>query len=230
MADGMSLDPVWEEKYANGHEQRYPWDLVVSFVLRNAPRDRARSSVRILEVGCGTGANIRFAAAEGFTVSGVDGSTHAIARAKKRFEQEGLEGDLRVGDFTALPFEDSCFDLVIDRAALTCCGAGALSIALGEIWRVLKPEGRFLFNPYSDTHTGYRTGQAGPDNVIERIPDGDLAGVGQIHFVSRSEVDMLFRHGWRLLSVKRMELTEMLGRESPLHGEWRVIAAKGDTR
>ena len=41
----------------------------------------------------------------------------------KRFEREGLSGDLRVGNFTSLPFDDNSFDLVIDRASLCCIGA-----------------------------------------------------------------------------------------------------------
>jgi 2-polyprenyl-3-methyl-5-hydroxy-6-metoxy-1,4-benzoquinol methylase len=80
-----TLDPIWEEKYSAGHAQRYPWDPVVTFIFRNAPRDRPRSEVRILEVGCGTASNLWFAAREGFNVAGVDGGESAIAYAKQRF-------------------------------------------------------------------------------------------------------------------------------------------------
>lgn len=223
MAGENSLDPVWDEKYAAGHEQRYPWDVVVSFVFRNAPRDRDRSSIRILEVGCGTGANLRFAAREGFTVAGIDGSCHAIARARRRFDEEGIEGDLRIGSFTELPFDDNSFDLVIDRAALTCCREKHLQSAVSEIGRVTKKRGRFLFNPYSDLHTSYDRGSRATGGVIENIQGGSLVDVGHIHFVSRSEIDQLFMDAWKFIMVQHVECVDALGGAGGIHAEWRVI-------
>ena len=93
------MSRYWEDAYRNGHRQAYPWDAVVSFVMRNAPRDRPRDQVRILEVGCGTASNLWFASREGFNVSGIDISSDAIQFARTWFEREGLKGDLREGSF-----------------------------------------------------------------------------------------------------------------------------------
>ena len=96
MSDSSSsFDPIWEEKYASGHSQNYPWDAVVSFVFRHAPRSIPRSEVKILEVGFGTGANLWFAAREGFDVSGIEGSKTAVLGARNRFAKENIAGDLR---------------------------------------------------------------------------------------------------------------------------------------
>ncbi len=43
----VTFDPIWEEKYAAGHVQNYPWDMVVFFVFRNIPRDLVRSQKRL---------------------------------------------------------------------------------------------------------------------------------------------------------------------------------------
>jgi len=222
----LTFDPVWEEKYAAGHSQRYPWDAVVSFVFRNAPRDRPREAVRILEVGCGTGSNLWFAAREGFAVAGVDASASAIATARRRFAEEGLAGDLQVGDFTRLAFEDDSFDCAIDRASLTCCGGTALRQAVAEIRRVLRPGGRLYFNPYADSHSSARAGRAIGDGLTAEIAGGTLVGVGQIHFVARREIDELFAEGWSLKQVERLEITDMLGPQGGIHAEWRVLAEK----
>ena len=40
MTEKINIDPVWEEKYASGHQEKYPWDIVVSFVFRNRPRQK----------------------------------------------------------------------------------------------------------------------------------------------------------------------------------------------
>lgn len=221
-----SFDPIWEEKYESGHRELYPWDMVVSFVFRNYPRDKAREDVHLLEVGCGTGSNLWFAAREGFSVSGIEGSRHAVEFARKRFAQDGLNGDLRVGDFTSLPFEDESFDLVIDRGALTCCGTSDLVKALAEVSRVLKKGGRFLFNPYADSHSSARAGSRIEGDLTVDITGGALTGVGQIRFASRTDIDTLLPKNLSILSLRRIENVDMLNVNGDVHSMWVVVAQK----
>ncbi len=224
-------DPVWEQKYATGHAERWPWDMVVSFVFRHAPRGRPRAEVRILEVGCGSGSNLWFAAHEGFRVAGIDGSASAIGAARARFAADGLDGDFHVADFSELPFADTTFDLVVDRGALTCVGTSVLMRALAEVRRVLKPGGRLLFNPYGDSHSSLDAGRLGADGLTVDIAGGTLTGVGGIRFTSRRELLEWFTEGWQVLSLQRLELTDMHG-DAGIHAEWRLIAERceGDPR
>src|ERR1043166_5273342 len=60
----------------------------------------------VLEVGCGAGVDLARFARGGAAVTGVDLAESAIALAKANFEQQGLEGDLRVADGERLPFPD----------------------------------------------------------------------------------------------------------------------------
>ena len=220
-----SYDPTWDTVYQGGHTVRYPWDAVVSFVFRNAPRDRPRESVRILEVGCGPASNLWFAAREGFSVAGIDGSADAIAQAQRRFDVEGLSGDLRVGDFTRLDgFDDASFDLVIDRGSLVCAGRSAAARAVAEIRRVLRVGGRFFFNPYSDHHTSASAGRAAADGLRIDIDRGTMVGVGQLCFYSRPELDEVLSAGWQLRSVQHVEAREE--GDGSVHAEWRVVAEK----
>ena len=121
-----------------------------------------------------------FAAREGFCVAGINGSESAIRFARRRFKLEGLSADLRVGDFTNLPFAEDSFDLVIDRGSLTCVGASARRRAVAEVRRVMVPGGKFLFNPYSDRHTSARSGRPGQDGRTVDIMAGTLTDVGAI--------------------------------------------------
>lgn len=220
-----SFDPVWETLYGAGHTVCYPWDSVVSFVFRNAPRGVPRSEVRILEVGCGPASNLWFAAREGFAVTGIDGSAAAIAQAQRRFADEGLHGDLRVGDFTRLDgLPDASFDLAIDRGSLVCTGRTDAACAVREIHRVLKPGGRFFFNPYSDQHTSASAGRAAGDGLRVDIDRGTLVGVGQLCFYGRAEVDAVLGEGWSVRSLQHMAQVEE--RDGTVHAEWRIVAEK----
>ncbi|MCP5370557.1 MAG: class I SAM-dependent methyltransferase [Hyphomicrobiales bacterium] len=228
MAPGTppSFDPFWEDRYARGHAQRYPWDVVVSFVYRNAPGDRPRKAVSILEVGCGTGANLWFAAREGFAVTGIDASASAIAGARARFDREGLDGTLIEGDFTDLPFADNSFDLAIDRCSITCCGRTAARRAVAEVHRCLAPGGRFLFVPYSTRHTSAAAGRDAGDGLVDDIRAGSLADTGQICFYDRDQVAALFARGWTVRSMAHLEETDPAAQPETRHAEWRVVAEK----
>jgi ubiquinone/menaquinone biosynthesis C-methylase UbiE len=222
MIDTASIELVWEEKYAGGHAQRYPWDAIVSFIFRNAPRDRPRDEVRIVEVGCGTAANLWFAAREGFSVAGIDGSPTAINAAKKRFAEEKLSGDFRVGDFTQLPFPDNSFDIGLDRGALTCAGLSAGKKAIAELRRVLKSGALLFFNPYSDRHDSRASGRLGMDGLTLEISAGTMVGVGPICFYSAQQLrDALT--GWTIRSIQHVEWTD-IEPKGLTHAEWRVVA------
>jgi SAM-dependent methyltransferase len=225
MTAAVTFDPIWEEKYQAGHAQRYPWDAVVSFVYRNAPRDRPRSQVKVIELGFGTASNLWFAAREGFEVAGVEGSAAAVERARQRFCEEGLSGDLRVGDFTApLPFPSASFDLAIDRGALTCCGFSAAKNAVGELARVLRPGGRFFFNPYSREHTSAKSGKPSDDGLVKDITQGTLVGAGQLCFYDESEVRQALGDRWELDCLDHVLSTDCAKASPDVHAEWRAIA------
>jgi SAM-dependent methyltransferase len=220
----VTVDPVWEEKYASGHREHAPWDAVVSFLFRNAPKAVPRAEVRVLEIGCGTGSNLVFAAQQGFAVSGIDCSPSAIAIAQKALVAANLCGDMRVGDFTTLPFAERSFDLVIDRGALTCVGRKDAARAVAEVRRVIKPGGCFFANPYSDRHSSRASGEPGPDGLRLHISAGSLTGVGQICFYGRNEVEQLLADGWAIRSLLHIETVDVIMPCCLLHCEWRAVA------
>jgi len=220
------IDPIWENKYTKGFEQRYPWDSVVSFVYRYAPKNKERKDIQILEVGFGSGSNLWFAAKEGFSVQGIEASETAVFQAESRFQNEGLLADLRRGDFVSLPFESNSADLVIDRAGLTHVGKSEHKKALKEILRVLKPGGFFHYNTYADSHSSSRSGVLNHEGVRHNITEGSLTGVGQVFFPSRADIEAFFTVGWKLHQIQRREWTDMLNATGNIHAEWLIVAEK----
>lgn len=222
----IHIDPVWEQKYAAGHAERYPWDCIVSFVMRNTPRDRPRSEICVLEVGFGAGSNLWFCAREGFRISGTEGSPTAVARARERLAGENLQGDLRLADFAdPLPFPEGSFDLVFDRGSILCTSFPIAKKLIREINRVLKPGGKFFFNPWSSDHTSSLSGTLDADGMVDNIAAGTGVGVGRLCFYSEAMV----REALDLFSIEKMEhnvATDLATDRPTVHSEWRVVARK----
>lgn len=224
-----AADPsVWEEQiYAQGQQlNKYPFDNVVSFIFRHRPRSKPPSETKILELGCGTGNNLWFAAREGFAVHGIDFSKSAIAYARERFNREGLRGEFVEGDFRRIPFPDDTFDLIFDRGGLTYSGFRAAREILGVIHNKLGAGGRFLFNPYSQRHTGFSHGEAGPDRLTHRMTKGRLTHTGAICFYSEDMVREIIGGCWKLIQLEHLELRESAPNAGDTHAEWRVILEK----
>lgn len=219
-------NPLWEEKYSSGLAQYYPWDAVVSFIYHYAPKNKPRHQIKILEVGCGSGPNLWFAAREGFNVTGIDGSNSAIKIVKSRFQSEGLTGEFKVVNFSEdLPFESNNFDLVIDRAAITYCGEKISNKLISEIHRVLSPAGKFFFNPYSDKHGSFLCGENGHDGMTTKIRGGSVMNTGDILFYSKKEIIKKLE-SFKILRLSHLELADLKEANESIHAEWRVIVEK----
>ena len=224
----MENQTFWEEKiYSKGkHLNRYPFDSVVSFIYRWHCRDRAREEINILEIGCGAGNNLWFAAREGFNVSGIDISHSAIEYAKERLLNDELAADLQVGCFNKLPWEDSSQDLGIDHCATACVDFNEKLQAIEEMHRVLKSGGLFFLNGYSDQHTSYQGSVEKKDLFVTDIQEGTLMGINSIGFLTQEQIIKLFSKGWEIKNLEHIEYKQSLPREGEIHAEWRIVAQK----
>lgn len=98
----------------------------------------------VLEIGAGTGLNLAAYPREGITRLVLTEPNHAMAR---QIEAKTPEAPVPVEVIEApaerLPFEDATFDTV--TGTLVLCETPDQGTALGEIARVLRPGGRYLF-------------------------------------------------------------------------------------
>ena len=165
-----SWDDTWEKIYQSKEWGKYPPEELVRFIARNYYKAENRKAVKVLDVGCGTGAGTWFVAREGFDAYGVDGSETAIAIAKRRFEEERLEGHFSVGDIVELDFPDENFDAVIDIASIQHNSSENIQNILNEVHRVLKPGGKFfgmMLGECVDWNTGDYTTHHFTQNELE---------------------------------------------------------------
>jgi SAM-dependent methyltransferase len=122
-------------------EDGYWWyrglrDLLSSLMRRYAPGDVR--TARILDVGCGTGANLQLLQAYGCAI-GIDISAEAIGFCRAR----GIPvSRALVVSATELAFVDDLIDLAVSFDVI--CNIPDDVSAFREVARVLKPGGRFI--------------------------------------------------------------------------------------
>ena len=216
----------WNKKYQDGHSQRYVWDEIVSFYFNFCRQPHGYETLKVLEVGCGTGANLVFFAELGHRVSGVDGADEAIRKAAGLFKEKKLTAELLTGSFCELRFPDHKFDIVVDRGALTCVGKDDFKRAFFEVQRVLKPGGYFFFNPYADFHSEAPK-KVNKNGLAEIQSDGRFLKKGFLNFFSEDDIRNIFdKDIWTIHSFKKKSLTELALGNNPVHGEWIVVVQK----
>jgi ubiquinone/menaquinone biosynthesis C-methylase UbiE len=122
---------------------------ILDLVMRQTQLQKYRREVvaavsgRVLEVGVGSGLNFPLYGRQVETVIGIDPSARLLAIARRRADAAGLQADLLQGSATAIPLADSTIDTVVMTWAL--CSITDPLVALREMRRVLKPDGRLLF-------------------------------------------------------------------------------------
>jgi ubiquinone/menaquinone biosynthesis C-methylase UbiE len=100
----------------------------------------------VLDVGCGTGMlSSRLAkVSDGIFVRGVDIGPRMIAVAEKRVGGHHPNVEFRVGSAVRLPYSDEQFDIVSSCLLFHLLQDSEKELALREIFRVLKPGGRYV--------------------------------------------------------------------------------------
>ncbi len=100
----------------------------------------------VLEVssGRGGGASYIFRYLKPWSMTGIDFSPNAVEFCRRCHSAEGLS--FQVGDAENLPFEGDSFDAVVNVEASHCYGS--MSAFLGEVARVLRPGGHFLYTDF----------------------------------------------------------------------------------
>ncbi|MBC8440144.1 MAG: class I SAM-dependent methyltransferase [Deltaproteobacteria bacterium] len=74
-----------------------------------------KEGMRVFEVGCGTGTNLKLYQQAGCEVYGIDLSPSMVKAASKKL---GEQADIKLGDASQMPYSDGYFDLVIAMLTL----------------------------------------------------------------------------------------------------------------
>jgi SAM-dependent methyltransferase len=134
----------WNARYAEGN---LPWDTgATDEHLVASVRTGAVTPGRTLEVGCGTGTNALWLAAQGFDVLGVDLSPLAIDKARAKAAATSAERcRFDVLDFLVAEPAGGPFDFVFDRGCFHVFDDSAVRAQFAaRVAALLAPGGQWL--------------------------------------------------------------------------------------
>ena len=223
----MSFSNEWEESYAAGtHLSIWPWSDLVSLVYRHCA-DLIRERGKVLEFGCGAGANIPLFVHLGLDYHAVEGSSTIVDTLRQRYPQ--LAAKIAVGDFTRDQPHGDGFGVVVDRASLTHNDTDSIRRALALARRALRPGGLFLgVDWFSTRHSDYAGGQQDADTHTRSCyRSGQFTGVGRVHFSDEAHLRDLFAD-WKLELLEESQVRRSQPADGHIFSSWKVVARKVD--
>ena len=195
----------WDASYHK--EAPAPWDIghPQPAIVRLASR-RGAFAGTVLDAGCGTGENALHVASLGFSVLGVDVAETALAIAREKAKDRGLDTQFAMADAFQLARLDRSFETVMDCGLFHTFDAAEQPRYVASLSSVTAHGGTLYLLCFSD---------AAPDTVPHPISQSDLRaafnpGTGwQIAAIEAERVHTTF-HGddgapaW-LATIKRIQ-------------------------
>ena len=222
----MGFDQDWEKTYASGtHLSVWPWSDIVSLVNRHCKPLITKGGGRVLELGCGAGANIPLFLALGMDYYAIEGSQTIVSQLHERYPN--LANKIHIGDFTKeQPFQID-FDIVIDRASLTCNTTSSIKGALQIAFDSLKIGGLFIGTDwYSQSHTDFKGGEKSEDEFTRKNhTKGQFVGVGNVHFSDEPHLRDLFSK-FEIIFMEEKLFKRHEPNDKHQFASWNIVARK----
>lgn len=200
-------------------QRMYPNEDLIRFMARYFDRED-KKDIKVLEVGCGSGANLWMLAKEGFATYGMDGSVPSLDIAKHHLQDKWhLDATLAEGSFEQIPFPDEMFDIIVDVVSLEVTDLDLMHRSLMEIYKKLKFWGVFYSYRLGDHSVMYLNGQneyIDPVTVTSiKDPSMPLAGNPKLSFWSPSLVRIEYeKAGLQVEEIERHTRTYQNGAQT----------------
>ncbi len=220
----MTFSKEWEAQFAAGsHFSQYPWSDLVALVMRHANPKKYDHKVKVLELGPGVGANIQFFLDKGFEYHAIEGSETAVKYMKNKF---GDNIEVIAGDFTSLiPYEESTFDIIIDRGAITCNRMYGVKRVIEKSASILKSGGMYIgIDWYSTIHPFSKYGVEVEPNTRIDIPIGTFKNTGTVHFFTEDELRSLFYKDFYIMYLEHKTYSTIIPNRESGWASYNIVA------
>ncbi len=188
------FDKNWNEIIYKNNKQinKYPYDWIVSKVNRYYLKNKNLKKESVIELGSGTGNNLKFLADFGFgEIIGIEGSKQANKHAKK-FLIKNKNIKLLNLDFVKLPLKDNKYLLCIDRGSITHNSLTDIQKTISEVYRVIKPGGYFFSSMFSVNHSQSLLSKKYKNHVRSFANSMGVKNGIRASFFKKNEINKLF--------------------------------------
>ena len=201
-------------KYEISDLDKRAWSKLLNYINRYTG-DRNYKDVKLLDIGTGSGRDIKYASNLGFDVIGIDNSDAFITMLEKLEQtQEIPKNSFRKADMRNLPFDNNSFDVVRQQASLVhlpmITKGYTADKAIEENHRVLKENGLlYIFTKKGDG--------------IQYVDTKEGLGGRIFQFYDENTIkDLVERNGFKILEI----MTERENRNGTIVDLIIVIAQK----
>lgn len=172
-----NVQKTWENIHKKVTWGEYPESQLVSFVASKYYKEKDRTKIKFLDLGCGGGASTIFLAEQGFIVVGCDVSPEAVKLCRKRLKQKNLKAKISVHNFIDMrKFKKNTYDCVLDISVLQYNSYREIRSVIRNIHRILKKGSWFFGLMVADS---------------ARLKSGER---GNVHFYTKTELKQLFQN------------------------------------
>jgi ubiquinone/menaquinone biosynthesis C-methylase UbiE len=195
--------------FESAYQGKPPWDIGRPQKEYIGLEQAGEIVESVLDVGCGTGENALYLAAQGHEVWGIDFTPVAIRKAQEKAAQRHLTATFRVLNVFELHTLERTFDTVIDSGFFHVLSDEERPLFVDNLAAVIRRGGTYFMLSLSEL-----TPKLDYSNVKDFIPDidklkqEDYSGLmGRWaegpRRVTQAEIKELFRDGWRINYIRQ---------------------------
>lgn len=190
-----TYDKSVERDYGSGILNFYKnYNEILDTTYKKAVRDK-ESTIKVLEIGVGTGNLSKRFLEHQYDIIGIDQSREMLNVAKEKF----LKLKLRLGDFLNIPFENGKFDVVVSTYAFHHLREEEKGIAIREMIRVLKDNGRIVIGDLMFEN------QEEKEKIISRLTEEEIEEIEDEYYSNIESLRGEFKKYNKELEVTRMD-------------------------
>jgi SAM-dependent methyltransferase len=172
----------------------------------------------VLDVGCGTGENALYLAAQGHDVWGIDFTPTAIQKAQEKAAQRHLTVSFRVLNVLELYTLGRTFDTVIDSGLFHVFSDEERPLFVDNLAAVIRRGGTYFMLCLSELapkldYSKLKDFLPDFDKLKDLVPNFDKLKEGDYgpRRVTQAEIKRLFQDGWRINYIRQATMESTMG-------------------